>query len=1388
MAGSTLNRGELTEPRGIPLGGPLNRIWQRKHQLVSIGLDLSDLAFNYHSTMSVFDISPELAASLDGMDNQQLLLFAQSHEDRPDDSDIELRIYVERLIYQRQGSADHLNEAIRRANLWFTATPETHSDKDRRRDILDTLFAQKVALMESDESSLTVDAAEQQQHQQPESSAQANAASSASIPPIVPGVPPTARDQMLLDLIAANPDIQAAQRLLAGHPDPASQWNALGIQFTARAESTHAREDLTRAAMFLQLAVITAPKDHINLPMFLNNWAACLQRLFEVSGVRNDLNFSIKAAEEATELAGPEHPDWPMFVNTLGGSLGNRYSVDGNMEDLDRAIAAKEECVRSTPPDHLKRFTRMQSLAQSLFQRYEKTEQIEDLRRGIDVVEESLSLVTFRDRYYSQTVIDIATRLIKLSQKTGLGQDVDRLVSNLENVVNTTPSDIPARPLFLSLLLHALKIRHSHTQDLQNLDHAIVVGEEIAQLPTVEMVIEISYLKVLSESYLGRFEITGQLPDIIRAIELSEKLLTLLPPEHPDRPECLSNLARSFGRRGETTLRIQDFEEAISYADLSVQIVPNHKNRAMHLHVLGGSLMRHYEITGSIQELDRTIEVYKMAVIIEAQGPFRAQHIASLGLALCLRYDRLREHKDLNNAFVALSSALKLPHQTDHAKQRYLNGLGAIYVYRFRRLDEREDLDRAVEMFSDAVDATPLEQPDRHIVLLNLGTSLSDRYRQFGVSEDLERAIDAHEKAVKASPKDSLFKAQNLKGLASCLELQYSAKEDIQDLDRAINLYSEAASLVSAAHSSRVTYLLDFGKALNIKFRRTRQKEDKERSLELLREGWKCENGVLLDRARIGMALADILGEQSAWVEAYEVLKDVVGLIPLIGSRSLNPDDQQFMIKDISGVAQDAAAAALHAGQSSLHALQLLELGRGVVSGRMLDMRRDVSELMQQHPGLASRLTSLWDQLSYSEITAHTIELDTTPFRLSLKEQQRLEANKNLVLLLKEIQAQPGFEDFLGPPSEEDFKSAAAHGPVVVINFSNFRSDAFIIERHRIRVLRLPRLTTEDLLANIHRQNVVKSLLEWLWNVAAKPILDALDFTAPPENDESWPHVWWILLGPLAYIPIHAAGYHETGSTNSVLDRVMSSYSASTKALLYTRRRKTREMPQLTSASALLVAMKETPGLGTSSLLEYADQEIAMLRDVCSSLKLTPKEPEACRYEVLKELRRCYIFHFAGHGSSSSGDPSYSSLLLNDWQENLLSVKDIWEQDLKESAPFLGYLSACSTSNSRSSKLSDEGIHMASAFQLAGFRHVIGAVLDVSDKRCVTVARILYQTMVDKGMNDATVCLGLHLAVRQLRSEAQSLVKPSTDKDETRKSSQEDMNAVRIYTTECLLR
>jgi CHAT domain-containing protein len=133
--------------------------------------------------------------------------------------------------------------------------------------------------------------------------------------------------------------------------------------------------------------------------------------------------------------------------------------------------------------------------------------------------------------------------------------------------------------------------------------------------------------------------------------------------------------------------------------------------------------------------------------------------------------------------------------------------------------------------------------------------------------------------------------------------------------------------------------------------------------------------------------------------------------------------------------------------------------------------------------------------------------------------------------------------------------------------------------------------------------------------------------------------------------------------------------------------------------------------------------------------------PAATHDAVLAALPGARWAHFACHGFSDMENPSASRLLLKDLP---LTVVDVAR--LRLDSAELAFLSACSTARP-GRRLTDEAIHLASAFQLAGYRHVVGTLWPIGDRQAVDIAQAIYTTLI--GTRD--VASAVHTATRQLR-------------------------------------
>lgn len=448
-----------------------------------------------------------------------------------------------------------------------------------------------------------------------------------------------------------------------------------------------------------------------------------------------------------------------------------------------------------------------------------------------------------------------------------------------------------------------------------------------------------------------------------------------------------------------------------------------------------------------------------------------------------------------------------------------------------------------------------------------------------------------------------------------------------------------------------------------------------------------------------------------------------------------------------------------------------------------LDVRSDLSDLQQQHPDLAARFIGLRDQFDQPVDDPIVAGMPTEGRAFASQVQDRHKLARDFAALLAEIRSLDGFASFALPPTTEELLAEAEHGPVVVFNISTYRSDALLLTRDGITHQELPELTPDDLARAVtgfqraldtatsgadkvrrrKAQAVMVRTLQWLWDVATDPVLKALGYHGQPPAEAHWPRVWWVPGGLLGILPLHAAGYHTDPADDphrrTVMDRVVSSYTPTVRALHYARQ---RTSPQDPPKQGLVVAMPTTPGLPGHGQLNHVRAEAEVLRRhlpravVLSEPEpaehpATPSPETPTKTTVLRHLPASPIAHFACHGTSHPTDPSRSHLLLHDHSSDPLTVASLTPVRLERAQ--LAYLSACRTAAIDTTELLDEAIHLTSAFQLAGFPHVIGTLWEVDDQIAVGIADAFYTHLrtEDGAIDTRRAAWALHQTVRGVR-------------------------------------
>ena len=139
--------------------------------------------------------------------------------------------------------------------------------------------------------------------------------------------------------------------------------------------------------------------------------------------------------------------------------------------------------------------------------------------------------------------------------------------------------------------------------------------------------------------------------------------------------------------------------------------------------------------------------------------------------------------------------------------------------------------------------------------------------------------------------------------------------------------------------------------------------------------------------------------------------------------------DKQHVLRQLAGLASDAAATALQLNKAPLVQLNLLEQGRGVLSSSLEEMRTDTLDLHERDPKLAQEFVLLRSQLESPLATRKPIPGEDNEPATQNQFTGRYNAGKKFDELVVKIRALPDMERFLLPPGEKEIILAASHGP-----------------------------------------------------------------------------------------------------------------------------------------------------------------------------------------------------------------------------------------------------------------------------------------------------------------------------------------------------------------------
>lgn len=1104
-------------------------------------------------------------------------------------------------------------------------------------------------------------------------------------------------------------------------------------------------------------------------------------------------------------------------------ALGRCLIASDSDADTDEAVDCFYKCLVLPPPSGDFESTARFQLGAALAGRAGAHDDVwrqgvQEMLRAIDLLPPGDPSRLDRDSEYARVLRDRADALgsdDRYEEALDLYREAVRLLREvIARLPESRRSDGATCRSNLGTVLAKLGVRTGRVTFFAD---AVASHREAVTMTSAEDHHRVRRIAALGDSLLALGEF-GSDPGLLReGIDVLREALASADDATPGRVDCLSllgdtlrTLARSTGDPAPLKESVRCNREALALSE--------GRQTAVVLLNLANSLAEHYRHTRDVQQSDEAMEHYRAALAAEQPAfDLRGIILANLGRAEWYRAAESGDETLMDTAIGTLREAVV--HVPRARLGMALTNLGGALMNRSSATGNRVWLAEGVTVLRRAVRESPPTAMERSMHLNNLAEALRCWYEIVGDTSAADEAAALLREAIAMEHGDRLGSEWASMNLGLLLTTRARLEEDQHAADEARRVLEEVVATLGERHPSRSAALLNLAVASVIAAHmegRTTGTTDRRalhRALTVAREALASIPEGHPDHSRAQLILAQVqmdrasLGEKADLGEVARIARScahdpvglrtnrimaaqlwgtasaisghnadgldgyayAVGLLPTIAPRGLARADQEARLSVSAGLASDAAALALNEGAAG-RALALLEQGRGVLLAQGLENRADVSQLHDLAPAMAEEFERIRDQLSAparpSPVLRTVAGGPAVPPHDDHGAGVIAEARHALSLrwsqLLDEIRELPGLDGFLRPPSVPELVTAAADGPVVVVNVSDYRCDALVVTADAgIDVVPLPGLTPAAALSRasgfvdaideayggngvdnaVAAMRTLSGTLGWLWDTVAAPVLDRLGLDAVSHDGDPWPRMWWCPTGWLSFLPLHAAGRGAPDSGTWVLDRAVSSYTPTVRALVRARDGLDPRVP--TRPSPLVVALPETPG---AVRLPGVSREADLLAELFPTGRLLAGT-DATVEAVVQALEAHSWVHFGCHGVSELLSPSQSGLILYDGR---LTASDAATQRLGRAE--LAMLSACSTSQGGVT-LPDEAVHLMSSFQLAGYPHVIGTLWNVSDELATRLTEQFYASLAQDVAERRPIdpARALHHPVRSLR-------------------------------------
>ncbi|MER7639103.1 tetratricopeptide repeat protein [Streptomyces sp. NPDC126522] len=625
---------------------------------------------------------------------------------------------------------------------------------------------------------------------------------------------------------------------------------------------------------------------------------------------------AVLANRKALSLTVVGDDDRPAVVCNLCTCLLEQHRATGAPDDLVEATAILEASIAGTDPALRHYGSLMATYSAVLRARFDVDADHGLLALAIEAMQSAVDATPQESRLYYQRLNTLAILQDISAMWTADVQLLDRAAQSLRKATSASGgASGTATALLLTTLGSVLIDRYRLTDEEEALEESIGCLERVLSLGSVDDVLDAAGTS-LGAALTYRYVRRGDPAFLSRALTVQNAILAATPEDHPER-----------------TLRLMGPANAL-------------RERSLH--------------SGSRPDLDQAVDLLEEALNRALTPAMRAAVASSLGVALLDRYHLDGDERSLDGAVDAISVAVALTAEQHPERAKRLSNLGTALNTRYALRGLSTDFDRALVLLEDAVAADIGER--RPIGLSNLASALLNRYRRTGADADFEYVVRASREALDMVPEEHPDRASYLSGVGVALHERFRKTCDVSVLDEAVDVFGQAARILPPQHADFAKRHRSLGHAAAARYYRTGVAAFRDIALASWQAAAGAEAGPATVRCISAQGWGRLAASYGDWAGARSGMREAVMLLPRLAHRRLDRGGQERHLARFSGLAGDAAACALHASDT-LAAVDVLEHGRSVLWGQMLENRGDLAALGRVLPAAAARLRELQSAL-----------------------------------------------------------------------------------------------------------------------------------------------------------------------------------------------------------------------------------------------------------------------------------------------------------------------------------------------------------------------------------------------------------------------------------------